>query len=258
MAEATVDIRARRHIRSGMGIATLVAWAATGAFAWAMAAMDHAAMPAIDAQTWSAAEFALAFLMWASMMAAMMLPSAVPMVDAFATIAGRRRERSAPYTPTAIFVTGYLIVWTAFSGAATLLQWAFHKAAWLTPMMENASPAMAAAALLLAGGYQFTPLKRACLTHCRTPAAFILSDWQDGHAGAVIMGIRHGAFCVGCCWALMGLLFAVAVMSVGWMAALTAVVTIEKVAPWGDKFARFVGIAAIAGGTAILIRLAAG
>lgn len=257
----TVGDGVRRERRRGavaIGIATLAAWGATWWFAWQMETMDHAAMPPLHAQTWTALDAFIAFLMWAAMMAAMMLPSTLPMIDAVATIAARRKARGDAHTPTAVFVAGYLIAWAGFSAFATVAQWTLHKAGLLSPMMESASPVMAGVLFLLAGAYQFAPFKYACLAKCRSPAAFVLTEWRDGAAGAVIMGLRHGGFCVGCCWALMALLFAVSVMDLRWVAVLALVVAVEKVAPFGEAFARVLGVASVLAGGWLLARAALG
>jgi predicted metal-binding membrane protein len=175
--------------------------------------------------------------MWSAMMAAMMMPGASPMIAAFATINRRRRERSAPYVPTAVFLLGYVIAWTGFSILATALQWLLQMTGLLTTMMQSASYAWSAALFFAAGLYQFSPLKERCLTYCRSPDGFILSEWRDGGLGAMVMGLRHGLFCMGCCAGLMLLLFAVAVMDLRWVAALTALVTAEKLLP-GPAFWR--------------------
>ena len=203
--------------------------------------------------SWSPLDALLVFIMWSAMMAAMMVPGAAPMVTAFATINRRRRERSAPYVPTAIFLAGYLIAWAGFSLVATALQWLLQKTELITTMMQSASYAFSAALFLAAGLYQFSPLKERCLNYCRSPDGFILSEWRDGAAGAVIMGLRHGLFCLGCCAALMALLFAVAVMDLRWVAGLTVLVTAEKLLP-GAKFWRVaigVVLLAVAAGFAV-------
>lgn len=181
--------------------------------------------------SWTPIDILLVFVMWSAMMAAMMVPGASPMVSAFATINRRRRERSAPYVPTAVFLLGYLLVWAGFSLLATGLQWLLQMTGLLTTMMQSASHAFSAVLFLAAGLYQFSPLKERCLAYCRTPDSFILSEWRDGAPGAVVMGMRHGLFCLGCCGALMVLLFAVAVMDLRWVAALTVLVTAEKLLP---------------------------
>ena len=181
--------------------------------------------------SWTPVDVLLMLAMWSAMMAAMMVPGASPMIAAFATINRRRRERSAPYVPTAVFLLGYVMAWTGFSILATALQWFLQTIGLLTTMMQSASRHWSAALFLAASLYQFSPLKERCLTYCRSADGFILSEWRDGNLGAVIMGLRHGLFCMGCCAGLMLLLFAVAVMDLRWVAALTALVTAEKLLP---------------------------
>jgi predicted metal-binding membrane protein len=224
-------------------LVTVLAWAFTVHQAHMMDQMEAAmwrdmnmSMNGMD-PSWTALDAALLFVMWSAMMAAMMVPGASPMVAAFATINRRRRARSAPYVPTAVFLLGYLIVWSVFSLLATALQWLLQAAGLLTTMMQSASYYWSAALFLAAGLYQFSPLKERCLAYCRTPDSFILSEWRDGTLGAVVMGLRHGLFCMGCCGAVMLLLFAVAVMDLRWVAALTTLVTAEKLLP-GAKFLR--------------------
>jgi len=203
--------------------------------------------------SWTPIDALLVFAMWSAMMAAMMVPGAAPMVTAFATINRRRRERAAPYVPTAIFLLGYLVVWCVFSALATLLQYLLQKAELLTTMMQSGSYVFSAVLFLVAGLYQFSPLKERCLAYCRSPDGFILSEWRDGALGAALMGMRHGLFCLGCCAALMLLLFAVAVMDLRWVAALTVLVTVEKLLP-GAKFWRAaIGGALIVAGLAFAV-----
>jgi len=181
--------------------------------------------------SWTPVDALLMLAMWSAMMAAMMVPGASPMITAFATIHQRRRERGAPYVPTAVFLLGYLIAWIGFSILATILQCLLQLTGLLTTMMQSASHYWSAALFFAAGLYQFSPLKETCLAYCRSPDSFILSEWRDGNLGAVIMGLRHGLFCMGCCVGLMLLLFAVAVMDLRWVAALTGMLTAEKLLP---------------------------
>ncbi|MGA2566605.1 MAG: DUF2182 domain-containing protein [Pseudolabrys sp.] len=231
-----------------------LAWAFTIDQANRMEAMDAAMWRDMNMSmngmepSWTPVDALLLFVMWSAMMAAMMMPGASPMVAAFATINRRRRERSAPHVPTAIFLIGYLTAWAGFSLIATALQWLLQMTGLVTTMMQSASLHFSAALFLAAGLYQFSPLKEHCLAYCRSPDGFILSEWRDGALGAMIMGLRHGLFCMGCCAALMVLLFAVAVMDLRWVAGLTALVTAEKLLP-GAKFWRVaIGIALIAAG----------
>ena len=179
-------------------LVTAVAWAFTIDQANRMDAMEAAMWRDMNMSmngmepSWTPADALLLFVMWSAMMAAMMVPGASPMVAAFATINRRRRERSAPHVPTAIFLAGYLIAWAGLSLIATALQWLLQTTGLLTTMMQSASYYFSAALFLAAGLYQFSPLKEHCLAYCRSPDGFILSEWRDGALGAMIMGLRHG------------------------------------------------------------------
>ena len=181
--------------------------------------------------SWNAIDAVMLFVMWSAMMAAMMIPGASPMITAFATINHRRQARAARYVPTAAFLLGYLIVWAGFSVIATALQWLLQNLGLLTTMMRSSSYYWSAALFGAAGLYQLSPLKEMCLAHCRSPDVFVLTEWRDGELGAVVMGLRHGLFCMGCCAALMLLLFAIAVMDLRWVVALTVLITSEKLLP---------------------------
>ena len=202
---------------------------------------------------WDAPYLLLLWAMWAAMMAAMMLPSAAPFVLLYAR-AARQRAAAAPAGALAVnaLAGGYLLVWAVFSAGATLLQWALAASGLLTPMMEASSSAAAAGVLLVAGLYQLTPLKHACLRSCRSPLGFLGARWRAGTAGAFRMGVEHGLYCLGCCWALMLLLFAGGVMNLVVVLALTAWVAVEKLAPFGEQSAR-VGGALLLGGAVWLV-----
>jgi len=188
-------------------------------------------------QTWFGA--AASFVgMWAVMMVAMMLPSAAPVVLLFAAL----ERRSGRLARTAVFVAGYLVLWSAFSAVATALQWALQ----LLAVTNAAGPALGLFGAALAGAaglYQLTPLKRACLAHCRSPVDAIAGRWRPGRGGAFLMGARHGLYCLGCCWLLMALLFVTGVMNLLWVALLALVVLAEKLAPGGTRLARWSGVA---------------
>ncbi len=186
-------------------------------------------MPPSGLSAWGFMDFALVFIMWAIMMAAMMLPSAIPMTLAFSHVS--RQRQTTIYRPTVVFVLAYLCAWLAFSIVLTLLQWQMHGLAWLSPRMENKNPLLASVILILAGVYQFLSFKNACLKFCRSPMTFLLSEWQEGYKGAYKMGLKHGATCVGCCWAQMLIMFAVGVMNLLGMAFITLVVILEKLTP---------------------------
>ena len=197
--------------------------AMTGASAWMMTPV------------WDVPHLLLLWAMWAVMMTAMMLPSAAPMI----LLAGAGER---PY----LLALGYMLVWAAASAGATSLQWLLQKLLIVTPMMELSSRQAGAALLALAGIYQWTPLKRACLTTCQSPMAFVTRRWRSGPAGALWMGAEHGLYCVGCCWALMLLLFVGGVMNLTVIAALTVFVAFEKLAPVGPWGARASGAVLLA------------
>ncbi len=197
-------------------------------------------MPPTGGSSWSLTDFWLTFLMWGVMMTAMMVPSATPMVMMFAAINRKRRELEQTFVPTFVFLAGYVIAWTGFGALATLIQWPLHRYALLTPMMDNSSNWLAGLVLIVAGVYQWTPWKDVCLNHCRTPLGFVMTEWRDGAKGALIMGIKHGLFCVGCCWALMLVLFAVGVMNMLWVVLITIFVIVEKVMPGGPWLVRLI------------------
>jgi predicted metal-binding membrane protein len=187
------------------------------------------------------------FAMWTVMMIGMMAGPATPMLLLFA---GMQRTRASGPVPMALpsFGLGYLAVWAGFSACAAIAQEALHRAALLSPAMAASSPRMAGAILMAAGVYQLTPFKGACLTWCRSPLGFLMSSWRDGALGAFRMGLRHGLYCLGCCWALMCVLFAVGVMNLLWVAGLTVLVLLEKVGPFGAIAARLAGVIMIAVG----------
>jgi predicted metal-binding membrane protein len=184
-------------------------------------------------------------LMWFGMMAAMMAPTAWPWVRAFHRFSGS--GRAADVGGTAGFASGYLLAWFGYAIGAALLQRALQE----TRLMANATsvvPWLGAVIFVVAGLYQFAPLKRACLTHCRTPLGYFLTRWRNGPRGAVRMGLHHGLFCVGCCWALMATAFAVGVMNAWWMAALSALALAEQIAPHGQMLRRALGVALLGAG----------
>ncbi len=202
---------------------------------------------------WTSLDFALTFAMWTVMMVGMMVPSATPTALIYAAVARKAALQGAVLAPTIIFVSGYVAVWTVFSLLATVIQWGLEWAALLSPMMASTSPSLGATLLVGAGVYQLTPMKAACLRHCRAPAQFISQHWRPGRAGAFHMGIIHGAYCLGCCWILMGLLFLGGVMNLLWIAGITITVLAEKVLPFGNWGGRIAGSAAIAVGVAVLV-----
>jgi predicted metal-binding membrane protein len=191
--------------------------------------------------------------LWVTMMAAMMLPSAAPMVLMFSRIARERARRGRAYTPTWTFVAGYLAAWTTYGLAAFGVCRVVAAADLGFLAWNKQGPYVAGAAIVLAGLYQLTPLKTTCLQHCRSPLQFILHDWREGSVGAVRMGAKHGAYCIGCCWGLMLLLFTLGVMSLTWMAVLAGVIFAEKAIPGGWRLTRPLAIAFVALGVWVMV-----
>jgi predicted metal-binding membrane protein len=208
-----------------------------------MGGMASSGMATANWSVWEAVPFVA---IWAVMMAAMMLPAAAPMVLVFDTVYAKRRGQPT-FVPTWIFVAGYLLVWTAVGLVVYVL---VRLGSDLTLRLGTAdrkswAPLALGATLVTAGLYQFTPLKRICLTHCRSPLGFVLGHWREGRLGALRMGLQHGAYCLGCCWMLFAVLVVMGIMSLAWMVLLTLVVFVEKVFPQGRRIALGVGAAFI-------------
>jgi predicted metal-binding membrane protein len=249
---AALLARERLAVVAGLGGAVALSWlylvpasrdmygTMDGLSAWMMAG------------TWDGPYLALIFAMWTVMMVGMMLPSAAPAILLYATVLRNSPQAQRPVARTYAFAGGYLLAWTGFSFAATLLQWALAEAALLSPMMVTASPTLGAALLIVAGVYQLTPLKQVCLTKCRSPAIFLTQHARPGVSGALRLGAHHGLYCVGCCWALMLLLFFGGVMSLLWIAAITIFVLLEKLAPYGVQGGRLSGALLILAGLLVL------
>ena len=231
-----------------------LAWAYTVYLAWDTGRMSMdagVAMPQM--QTWGPVDFALVYFMWAVMMVAMMVPTAVPMILMFATVNRRRLEQQGPYVPTGVFLLGYVVVWCGFAAAATVAQWGLHINSLMSSMMgETSSSILGGSLLLVAGAFQWSSLKYACLTRCRSPLGFIMTEWREGTSGALTMGLRHGVYCLGCCWILMALLFVLGVMNLLWIAALAGFVLLEKVIPAGHRVGRATGLLLVGWGVLML------
>jgi predicted metal-binding membrane protein len=208
----------------------------------------------VGLQPWTPDRFGMMFAMWAIMMTGMMLPSATPATLVYAAVARKAAREGTPVAPVAAFVTGYLAMWALFSLGATAAQWGLERAALLSPMLVASSPVLGGALLVAAGLYQLTPFKDACLEHCRSPAHFIAEHWRPGAVGAVRLGSEHGAYCLGCCWVLMGLLFFGGVMNLLWIAAITLFVLLEKAVPYGAGGGRWAGGGMVLCGALVLLR----
>jgi predicted metal-binding membrane protein len=200
---------------------------------------------------WTAADVFFTFAMWVVMMVGMMVPAATPVILLFAGAQAKRGNRGARLA-TVFFGLGYVTVWAGFSGGAALAQWLLHQAAMLSVAMAASNSHLAGGVLVAAGVYQLTPWKGKCLSHCRSPLGFLMTNWRDGTFGAFQMGLHHGAYCLGCCWALMCVLFVVGVMNLFWVAILTGFVLLEKIGPQGAIIARVGGAALVVLGIVVI------
>ena len=247
--------RDRVVVIAGIAAVVALAWAYMVYLAQSNSGMSSG-MAMAQLQSWSAADFGLMFLMWAVMMMGMMVPSAAPMILLFTTVNRRRREQQGPFVSTGIFLSGYVLVWSGFAAAATVGNWALHVNSLLSSMMGGSTSAYLGGALLItAGAFQWSNLKYVCLNHCRSPISFLMNEWREGSRGALSMGVRHGAYCLGCCWILMGLLFVLGVMNLLWIAALAGFVLLEKVVPAGQMVSRATGLLLIGWGALMIAGL---
>lgn len=229
--------RDRAFVTAGLILVTVLAWIYLGT----VGAPSGGARAMGEFGAWSPLQTVLTFIMWAVMMTAMMVPSVAPVILLYARSyrLAVRDDRMVP--PAGAFLVGYLIVWTGFSVVATFLQWGLERMAVLSPTLVSASPVFSGTILVLAGVYQWTPFKNACLGSCRVPTDFFSLKWEPDPRGALRMGFRHGVFCLGCCWALMALLFAGGVMNLLLVAGIALFVLMEKVAPFGPLLGRIGG-----------------
>lgn len=207
---------------------------------------------AVDAP-WDASDVAATAAMWVVMMVGMMSASAAPVLLLVAELQARHAVHGVPLR-VLLFGLGYITLWVGFSVGAALAQWALHEAALLSSALAASSPRLGGVILVAAGAYQLTPAKGTCLAHCQSPLGFLLSNWRDGAGGALRMGLRHGRYCLGCCWALMCVLFAVGVMSLAWVGALTVFILLEKTGRMGAHVARVGGLVMIASGLLLAAR----
>ncbi len=208
-------------------------------------------MPSLG-QVWGIKDFILVLIMWNMMMVAMMLPVGVPMILSYTDILSNNESGRVVFLSVCIFISGYLIIWGIYSLMAISAQWLMLKNGLITEMMVGTNQMINGSILIIAGLYQWSKLKDACLSHCRTPLQFFLSSWKPSMQGALIMGIKHGAFCVGCCWALMVLMFFFGLMNLIWIAILSIIMLTEKIIPQGELFSRLIGVLLIIWGFSII------
>jgi len=253
--------RDRVVVAAALALVTILAWvyllagAGTGMNAMEMTRHSMMPMPMMQHVQWDPSYAVLMFFMWWLMMIAMMLPSAAPVILLATGINRRSRVDQAPYGSAAAFAIGYLLVWALFSLLAMGTQWLLERLGWLTPMMTSASDLLAGTVLVIAGAWQFSPWKSACLNHCRSPVQFLTEHRRRGNIGATLMGMHHGLFCLGCCWFLMALLFVGGVMNLYWIVGLAIYVAAEKLLPGGQRTAKIVGAVLLLWGLAILANL---
>ena len=257
--------RDRLLVAGALGVIAALAW---GYVLWLAVDMDMGGMdmpefrmiPAglglmapADAP-WGLIEFTFVFVMWVVMMIGMMAPSAAPMILMYARVGRQGSAKGKPLVATGWFAAGYFLTWIGFSLVATLVQWMVERAALLDSRMTSASNVFGGIVLIAAGVYQWSPLKDVCLVRCQSPIGFLMryGGFRSDLPGCLLMGFRHGAYCIGCCWALMALLFVGGVMNVLWIALLALVVLLEKLAPFGRWIALAVGAVCIGAGAGML------
>lgn len=259
-ADAALEAILRRDrliFVAGVAAVAAVAWVWLLAGAGMdMTALEMTAMAGMNGwlmqpATWTAGYALLMASMWMVMMTAMMLPSAAPMLLLHLRIARKNRDGTSPFAPASVFAAGYLLAWAGFSLVATALQWALEAGRLLTPMLETGDRWLGAGILVAAGLWQLTPIKTVCLRHCRSPIGFLAGNWRRGRLGALRMGLEHGAYCLGCCWFLMALLFFGGVMNLFWIAGLAVFVLLEKTVPYGHWLGRAAGVVLIGWGCAL-------
>ena len=254
---AEVQKRDRVIVMVGLAGVIALSWAYTVHMAWDMGmGMDvgmenHMHMHGSMMSTWQPMNVLMLFVMWAVMMIAMMASTVWPVVLSFASTY-RQRHVISPFVPTAMFFLGYLLIWVGYCLLATIIQLALQQAALLSPGMTLTNAYLGGGVLIAAGLFQWTPIKRACLDHCRTPHDFLSKQGQKNATGALVMGLQHGRECVISCWLLMLLLFVAGVMNLLWMGAITALVLIEKIVPAGHNVARVSGLLFIVCGLLII------
>ncbi len=243
------DIRLAVRIQRA-AISTTILIAIIASWYYMLYAMTMNMEPVV---TWSVSDISLLIMMWAIMMAGMMLPSALPIIMLVEGINKKRQSNGLSYTPTLFFALGYLLTWCFYSFIIAILQYFLHHLELLNHMMISNNNIFSACLLIIAGGYQFSSFKQHCLHLCRSPLSLIASEWREGKLGALSLGIKHGSYCLGCCWFLMALLFVAGVMNLSWILILSLVVLVEKLAPNGEWLSKILGSVLIFYGISYLV-----
>ncbi len=246
--------RDRKIVLSGLAAVILLATLYTVYMARELhVPVDMAMMPTAHISLTGHNDFLFLFAMWTVMQVAMMSPTAVPMILMYSKIERHSNPQRFPFFRIGLFFLGYLLLWAAFSAVFALLQMGLHSASLLSHDLATNNPWLSGGILIAAGLFQFSALKEACLKQCRSPVGYLMTEWRGGRGGTLLMGLKHGAHCVGCCWIIMALLFVAGVMNLFWMAAITAFVLIEKLTARGENFGRVVGVGLIIWGILIII-----
>jgi len=252
VADAVIR-RDRNIVLAGLAAIVVVAAIYTVNMAQSYGGMAPTMMHQHDHAPQASDGFWSLFVMWTVMQVAMMSPTAVPMILMLTKVERSRHPDRSPVGRTTIFFMGYVIVWTTFSAVLALGQVALQSSALPSPQVAGVSPWLAGGVLVAAGLFQFSRLKEVCLSHCRSPVTYFMLEWRTGRSGALLMGLKHGLYCVGCCWALMALLFVAGVMNLLWMAVITALVLIEKVLPNGALIGRIAGAGMVIWGIGLIV-----
>jgi len=248
--KSNVDRQLRREqllVFSCLAAVIMISWVYMLHMAWGMSGTG-AEITLACLMNWGPGNIAHMFIMWAIMMTAMMFPSATPMILMFTTLNEGQREIQRPLIPTGLFVLGYFLVWTSYSALAAMAQWGLHVATLLSHNLVITSPLLGGILLVAAGVFQWTPFRDACMSKCRSPLGFLMAEWREGRLGALIMGLKHGLNCVGCCWLLMLLSCVLGIMNMVWMAIVTGFMLVEKAYPRSQWVSRTSGLMLIAWG----------
>jgi predicted metal-binding membrane protein len=252
IAEAVVK-RDRNIVIAGLSAVIFIAAIYTINMAQSYGGMSVAMLQHQNHTGYSNDSFLNLFTMWTVMQIAMMSPTAVPMILMHAKVERSRHPEQSPVIATTLFFLGYIIVWVVFSAVFAIIQMVLQSSALLSPQMSSANPWLAGGILIAAGLFQFSKLKEVCLNECRSPVTYFMLEWREGNTGALLMGLKHGVHCVGCCWVLMALLFVAGVMNLLWMSLITVFVLIEKVMPKGDIFGRVGGVGMLIWGIFLIL-----
>ena len=228
----------------------IISWNYISSLSNSMGSMKEMSM--IQNKEWFFSDFLAAFVMWSIMMIAMMLPSAMPMILVFSAVNKKRSESGKSFVATWIFIFGYVLIWTSFSLIASLFQFILHNLSVISDGLKLMNPFAGGIMLIAAGIYQFTNIKDVCLKNCQSPLSFVLNYWKEGKIGALLMGIKHGFYCIGCCWVLMALLFVAGIMNLLWIVIIALFIFLEKMIKI-KYLSKIAGVLLILGGIAMIL-----